>query len=147
MPGWGHGDWPESNARPPEFGGALHGVRRAPETGLPWFKPCVVCSVGCARPFPRSGEASRGDACSSVTASTESAGARHYRRRLGPKAKGGRPRTRAPSASPDQGFPSPSVVVVVLVMAVIVMVTVIVVVVVVPWVCMNVPIVMPEAAR
>jgi hypothetical protein len=52
-----------------------------------------------------------------------------------------------PSATPARGLPSPRVVVVVLVMVVIVMVTVIVVVVVVPWVCLDVPIVMPEAAR
>jgi hypothetical protein len=43
--------------------------------------------------------------------------------------------------------PSPRVVVVVLVMVVIVMVTVVVVVVVVPWVCLDVPVVMPVAAR
>jgi hypothetical protein len=58
---------------------------------------------------------------------------------------------RAPSAPPGQGLPSPRVIVVVLVMVVIMMVimmvTVIVVVVVVPWVCLDVPIVTPEAAR
>jgi hypothetical protein len=54
---------------------------------------------------------------------------------------------RTPSAPPGQGLPSPRVIVVVLVMVVIMMVTAIVVVVVVPWVCLDVPIVMPEAAR
>ena len=44
-------------------------------------------------------------------------------------------------------LPSPRVVVVVLIMVVIVMVTVVVAVVVVPWVCLDVPIAMPEAAH